>query len=115
MGGRIICIVCPMGCEAEVKEEGGKLVVEGCRCRKGEDYVKEEFKNPKRVLTATVFSQEGPLVPVKTSGPIPKGRIFQAMREIARLRVKLPVRVGDIIVENFLGEGVSLVATSDVG
>ena len=43
-----------------------------------------------------------------------KGRLFEAMEALAKITVTAPVKRGDVIVENFLGEGVNLVAGKTV-
>ena len=47
--------------------------------------------------------------------PIPKGKIFDVMREINKAKTKAPVSIGDVIIENVLGLDVNIVATRNVG
>ncbi len=111
-----VCIVCPNGCTLHAAEENGVISVTGNRCPKGEEYAKAELTNPVRTLTtsvATVFPDR-PVLPVRTSGAIPKDAIMPAMRVIAGLRVNHAVACGDVIAENFMGFGVDLVATDDL-
>ena len=54
------------------------------------------------------------MVPVKTDKPIPKDKLFLAMDEIKKLTINKPVKVGDIIAENFLGLNVNLISTRKV-
>ena len=113
------CIVCPVGCRITVEPGGNSLQtslrISGYGCIRGKEYAKDEFTAPKRVLT-TVVVVEGrkELLPVKTASPIPKEKIFTAMAEIRRLRVKPGVEVGDILLENLVQTGVSLVATKNI-
>lgn len=51
---------------------------------------------------------------VKTSKPIPKGKIFEVMNEINKIKVKTPIYIGDIVLENVLGLDVNIVATRTV-
>ncbi|RDY23510.1 DUF1667 domain-containing protein [Romboutsia maritimum] len=51
------------------------------------------------------------LLPVKTRDSVPKEKIFEIMEVLDDVKVKAPVNVGDIIVENVLGIGVDIVAT----
>lgn len=115
---RVICIGCPLGCRATLKvSEGGEVLeVTGCRCKEGRSYVVEEFRNPVRVLTATVLTEGSqlPLLPVRTSSPIPKEKLREAMKVLAKVRVKPPVRAGEVVLEDLLGTGVDLVATRDL-
>lgn len=114
---KLICIECPKGCLLSVEVEGGRfLEVRGNDCLKGEAYAKSEIENPMRILTSTVVTRGLPLkmIPVRTDRPIPKGKIIEAMEEIRKLKLSNPVRVGDVIVENFLGLGVDLIATREI-
>ena len=51
---------------------------------------------------------------VRTNAPIPKELLFAGMEEIKKITVKAPVAVGDVLVENFLGTGVNLVAAGSI-
>lgn len=117
MKRKLTCIECPKGCMLLVDIENSRVVqVSGQECPKGEKYAVSEIENPLRILTSTVLAEGLSLkmVPVRTDKPIPKGVLSEAMREIKKLKVSEPVRVGDVIVENFLGLGVNLVATREV-
>ena len=114
----LTCIVCPMGCALEVTLEGGKVLsVTGNTCPRGEQYAREEYTHPTRVLTTTVRVEGGerPVVPVKTAAPIPKERLFDAMAEARSLSVRAPVRIGEIIKEDLCGTGIPLKAAADIG
>jgi len=111
------CIECPQGCVLTVDVENGAIKsVQGAKCPKGKVYAAAEIENPVRVLTATVLA-EGlglKLVPVRTDRPIPKKDIFRAVEEIRKMRITKPLKGGDVIIEDFLGLGVKLVATREV-
>ena len=109
----LICITCPKGCHLKVDEES--FAVTGNSCPRGAVYGENELRNPVRVVTSTVIA-EGPArrLPVKTDRPIPKGRIFEVMDEIAKLRVKPPVTVGDILIPNVAGTDGNVVATKSL-
>ena len=111
---KMTCIECPKGCRLTVDVQDGKAVkVTGNECPKGEKYAISEIENPVRILTSGVLGRELGLkmIPVRTDKPIPKSRIFDAMNEVKKIRVTAPLKSGDIIVENFLGLGVNLIAT----
>ena len=111
---KMTCIACPNGCQLEVDEEGGHVIkVTGNKCEKGDAYARQEVENPLRVLSSTVLAQglDLKLVPVRTSEPIPKGRIFEGIAEIRKMRLTKPVKAGEVIANNFLGlDGVDLIA-----
>ncbi|MDD3374740.1 MAG: DUF1667 domain-containing protein [Candidatus Omnitrophica bacterium] len=112
---KFICIECPKGCEVIVttNDHSEIMTLAGNNCEKGEVYVRAEIENPTRVLTSSVLAKGLSLkmIPVKTSKPIPKSRIFDAMNEIKRIRVTTPIRCGDVVCRDFLGLGVNLVVT----
>jgi CxxC motif-containing protein len=114
MTKKLTCIECPEGCRLTVDIEDFKIIkIAGNKCPKGEGYAISEIKNPARILTSSVLSQglELKMIPVRTDKPIPKSRIFEAMNAIKKIKVKKPLNIGDIIVKNFLGLGVNLIAT----
>jgi CxxC motif-containing protein len=115
MARHLICIECPKGCalEVETSEDGRVRGISGNQCAKGDGYARQEVENPLRTLTTTVLAQGLVLkrVPVRTSKPIPKARLLEAAAICRKLRLTAPLQVHDVIVENFLGLGVNLIAT----
>ncbi len=112
------CIVCPLGClvRVVVDDHGAVESVDGHQCKDGKKYALDEYKNPVRVLTATVLTAASsiPLLSVRSSRPIPKARLLESMRVLARVTVKPPVRAGDVIIPRLLGTDADLVATADL-
>lgn len=113
------CIVCPMGCalEAELDDEGKIVKISGNTCKRGEQYARTELTDPRRTLTSTVKlegSAHDSFLPVKTDGGIPKAKLFEAMEILRTLTAKVPVKRGDILAENFLGEDIRIVAGKTV-
>ncbi len=82
----IRCIVCPTGCLVHVENVNGELIIEGHSCKRGEEYAKEEFTAPKRILTTTMRVENGflPLIPVRSHRAIPKERLKDTLKEIAQ-------------------------------
>ena len=115
MKKNLICVSCPLGCPIEVEIENGEVVsVTGNTCKRGDAYARTEITNPVRSLTSSVKVENGlhPVVPVKSSGPVPKDKMFDCMKEINSVTVKAPVKIGDVVIENILGLGVDIVATN---
>jgi CxxC motif-containing protein len=108
----ITCIVCPKGCTLTVDGANGKVT--GNSCDRGKDYGLAEVTNPTRVLTTTVAIDcaTASRLPVKTSAPIPKGKLLEAMAVIETIRVTSPVQIGDVIYPNLLDTGADLIACS---
>ena len=116
----LICITCPKGCHLKVDEE--TFAVTGNSCPRGAVYGADELRDPVRVVTSTVVVAPVPSagtnlprrLPVKTDRPIPKGKMFEVMAEIAKLRVKPPVKVGDILISHVAGTDGNVVATKEL-
>lgn len=110
---KLVCIECPLGCEMEIERDGDKIEVRGNRCARGEKYAVQEAIDPRRVLTTTVFVEGGihPLLPVMSTGDIPKDMIGECVRELSKIRVKAPVNYGDVIARNVCNTGVDVMAS----
>ena len=111
----LICIVCPKGCHLQVDEDNGYAVT-GNSCPRGAEYGKTELLHPTRVLTSTVRVDGGlhRRLPVKTTAPIPKELLFQAMEALNGVTLTAPVTVGQVVIANLLGTGVDVVATREM-
>lgn len=112
----MICIGCPIGCKLYVEIKGENILVSGNMCKRGEEFAKSEIINPTRSLTTTVRTifKEMPLLPVRTDGEIPKGKIFDAMKILNNVIVDYKVKCGDIILEDILESGCNVIATSTI-
>lgn len=115
MERKLTCIICPKGCEliATLDENGKFLSVTGHTCKRGAVYAETECTAPTRTLTSTVMTASGKLLPVKTAAPIPKGALGEAMAAIHDLTVSDETRLGDVVLEDVAGTGVSIVAADD--
>ena len=112
----IRCIVCPTGCLVHVENINGELIIEGHLCKRGEEYAREEFIAPKRILTTTMRVENGflPLVPVRSDNPIPKEKLEETLKQIAKAKVKAPIKMGDILLEKVLGLDINIIASRDL-
>lgn len=113
----LTCIGCPKGCSLVVELDNNTVVsVKGNSCKVGEEYGKNECTNPTRTLTTIVPIKNGEIemLPCKTSKPLPKGMIFEAINEISKVTVNAPIYVGDIIIKNILNTDSNIVATREV-
>ena len=107
------CIICPRGCSLSVDDN---MNVTGNTCPRGKQYAISELTNPVRTITSSVRvnNRDDLLVSVKTSGPIPKGKIFEVMDEINKLSVSAPTRIGEVVASNILGLGVDILVTKNI-
>ena len=108
------CIVCPMSCHLIVEEnEQHEIIVKGNSCPRGAMFGKQEWVEPKRMLTTTIRIHDAlyPLLPVITSTSVSKAKIFDIMDACRKIQVNAPVQVNDIIVKNIAGSGVDLLAS----
>jgi len=111
---RIICTACPVGCFMIAKEENGHVVsISGNSCPRGEEYAKIEMTDPRRVFASTVRVEGGalPVCPVRSKEPVPKDKIFEITKAVARVTVKAPVEIGQVIIKNVCDTGVDIVAS----
>ena len=92
------------------------LEMSGNKCKLGVEYVKQEIQDPRRVLPTSVRVSGGirPMVPVWTPEPMPKALLLELARETRRIEVPAPVHVGDIVLEDWRGLGIDLVASGEV-
>jgi len=115
---KIVCIGCPLGCRTRLRigDRRKVLKVLGYKCKQGREYVLEEYRNPVRILTATIRTEKSsrPLLPVRTNRPILKSKLKEATLALVRVRTKPPVKMGEIISPNLLNGGVDVVATDDL-
>jgi len=129
----LTCIVCPIGCALSIRENvDGTLAVSGNRCPRGVAYAVEELRSPKRMVTATCrvasavacadggthpgqMGQPGLCdprrVPVRSSVPCPKERVSELLAAIYSRTVQVPVKCGDLVIENWMGTGIDVVAS----
>lgn len=111
----LICIVCPRGCRLTVDEENGYAVT-GNSCPRGAEYGKNEILNPVRTLTTTVRieSETMKLCPVRTEKPIPKGKMFEAVKVLSGIQLKAPVKTGDVALKDILNTGADVIVTRNI-
>jgi CxxC motif-containing protein len=108
------CIKCPLSCQIELIEENGIIThIEGHTCPQGEQYAREEFTNPVRIVTTTVVITHGilPRLPVRSETPVPKCTVKECIHALNNIKVQAPVSCGDIIYENILDTGIDIIAS----
>jgi CxxC motif-containing protein len=112
-----VCVVCPVGCEIDVVHDGSKIIsMEGNKCEKSEEFVREELIEPMRILTTTVRIEGSrwPVIPVRTDKAVPKRLFPRIMRQLRRIKLQAPVDMLDVVVRDVLHTGANVVATRTV-
>lgn len=111
---KLTCVECPFGCEITVNLENGIITeIGGNSCNRGKAYAESEVVCPKRVLTSTVKTKFGVMLPVKTDKPVLKDKIFEYVKMISSVVVDYHAKIGDVIIEN-IEDGVNLIATDNL-
>lgn len=112
---KLTCIVCPLSCSLFV-EEKEELKITGNKCERGIKYAKEEIRNPKRILTTTVKIKDGiyPVIPVRTSKPIPKDYIFPLIKKLSEVELTAPIPSGYKVLENIFNLGIDVITTREM-
>ena len=112
----MICVSCPVGCVINAEKISEEIVVIGNQCPAGVDYAYEEMTNPTRNIATSVrvLGGEMPMLSVKTSRPIPKAAIMDAVKAIHQVQITAPVAIGDVVLANIMSTGVDIVATRQI-
>lgn len=113
---KLVCINCPRGCQLEVENINGEIKVTGNSCPRGAKYAIDEITNPLRTVTTTIAieSVEYDRLPVITSSPVPKGKMMDVVKALKDVKVKAPIKLGDIVVQDILGLGSDILACKSI-
>jgi len=109
---KFICIICPKCCELET--DGSE--VSGARCKKGEEFARQEVILPLRVITTTIRyeTKEGiKMVPVKTASPVPLSKITGIMQHIKQVQLSEVPTIGSAITVTENSEPIELIITGE--
>ena len=115
---KIICIMCPLACRVTVtiSDAGNIIGVANHLCKQGEKYAISECKFAGRILTTTVLTEGSPhkLLPVRTGKPVPKARLMEVMYSLSQIKVKQPIKIGQVIVSDIKQTGADVVSTDEL-
>jgi len=112
-----LCTGCPLGCRLEVEALDDEIVeVRGFSCKRGKTFAHQEFTDPRRSVSTTVGIDGGrwARLPVKTAEPIPKPKVQALCDALHEVRMRAPVKMGDVVMKDALGTGIDIVATRDM-
>lgn len=114
----IICIRCPIGCRGTVvfDEEGKVEGAKSYQCKEGRKYAEIEGVAPMRVFTGTVItnSSRRVLLPVRSNKPIPKDKIIECSHLLSQIKVKVPIRVGEVIVPDVMNTKINIISSASL-
>jgi len=111
---RFVCVTCPVGCDIEALVRDGMAVsISGARCKRGAEFVREELSAPKRMLTSSVRVRGGalPLVPVRSTAPLPKARLLEVATLLRTVVLDAPIEEHQVVCANVLDTGVDIVTS----
>ncbi len=114
---KVICITCPKGCRLDVSRDGDTILqVDNCGCKRGEEYVKAELTDPRRMVATTVKIKGAlhPLLPVYTAKPFPKPRIRELLTALQGVELTVPVAMGEAVLKDALGTGIDILASREM-
>ena len=113
----LTCIGCPLGCEISVTLDKGNVTdVVGYTCNRGLNYAKKEVVAPERTFTGSIKIIGGTVnkVSVKTDKEISKSMMLEVAKKVKTLKVKAPVKIGDIVAKNIAGTKSNIIITKNV-
>ena len=110
--GTVTCTLCPNGCQ--IRFDGEKY--EGNKCPRGLKFAEEERISPKRIVTTTVKTEDGRLLPVRTDRAVPKDSVRDVVQNLNNVTISTPIKCGDVIISftDASGEKTTVVAASDL-
>ena len=91
----------------------GKIEVSGNQCKRGVAYAREEYLDPRRVVTGTCALSGGGAarLPVKSSMGVPIDDLAPFLKAMYELRLTAPVKRGALIASDLGDTGIDLLAT----
>lgn len=110
------CIVCPKSCGITVQDDDGMLSAAGFGCPRGEEYAKNEYLHPQRMITSTVKVKGGEFARLGVVGSreVPKEKLRDCLALIYRTAVAAPVQAGSVIIRDILGTGCDIIAATGI-
>lgn len=109
-----ICINCPAGCRLDISCSNSDVQVSGNKCKKGEEYGRNEIFSPRRTVTFAVPLENGGhrCGAVKSSAPVPLAKIPSLLAYLRSCRIPRSAKNGDVLIQDFDNTGISVIITS---
>lgn len=111
-----VCIVCPRGCHLEYRYEGDKTIVKNNACARGPEYLEQELKAPKRMLTTTIRVKNGviPVVPVHAGEYVDKEDVSNIISYLKEIEVEAPIKCNTEVTGMINGKEIHIYTSKDV-
>ena len=117
---KITCIDCPLGCSITVRYKKNKknkiIKVIGNQCKKGIKFAKDEIIGLRWILTTTITIKSAKInrLPVRSDVPVKKEKIIEMVKEIKKVKISPPVKMGDTVAKNFMHSGVDIISSMSI-
>ncbi len=110
-----LCIRCPKGCRLALKIDE-EVIVKGNQCKIGEDYGKQEGREPKRIVPTTVKIKDAkwPRIPVRTEESISLDKVKEVIEAVEGVVVEAPIEKGEIVINDVADTSVNIIAERDM-
>lgn len=112
------CGSCPSACSLLVTVDHDWSIdnVTGNCCRRGISYVRGVQEGSEQAFHTSVriFGGVEEKCPVVTTQPLNKNLFMRAQIALRRLTLTAPVSEGDLVMENLLGTGISVIAAKNI-
>ena len=97
-------------------EDGEIKAVYHNSCKRGIEYAKQEYYDPRRMVTATASIEHAPVkrIPVRTSEPISVKYINALLNAIYSLHLEAPLLIEMPVITNFADTGVDVITTRNM-
>ncbi|MDD3520408.1 MAG: DUF1667 domain-containing protein [Actinomycetota bacterium] len=114
---KLTCISCPEGCILDAVIDDCRISsISGNKCKKGLVFAETEIFNPTRILTTTIRidSEDYSRLPVRSSVAVPKNDIFTIISELKKIKVKAPIKMGDIVLKKSSSAKTAIIASMSI-
>lgn len=110
---KLICIICPMGCELTATQSNDIIDVTGHLCPRGETYARDELTDPKRIYTGSITCAGGtlPVISFKTA-TMRKADLPHLKQVMRQLTIPAPIGLGDVLYQD---DKLTVIATRTIG
>jgi CxxC motif-containing protein len=120
VNGEFICVVCPNGCAINASFERAPaprlIASDGWRCKRGEEWIRQEIESPMRTIATSVLVKDGDCIcaSVRTRNAIPLAKVREVMDYLRGVVLEAPLCIGDVAAVNPGDSGSDIIVTRNV-